>query len=126
MVHDLHAGGVIDIRLAETPSGDIAGLYMLHVRELPKIQDAAYIALIAVEESFRGQRVGDFLLGDGLKIISRARSGQMPVVWAMIDPANQSSHKLFERHGFDRVIPAQTPGNESHYDWRLRLAGVPV
>jgi RimJ/RimL family protein N-acetyltransferase len=40
----------------------------------------------------------------------------MPPVWAVIDTANDASHRLFERHGF-RLIPA-APG--SHHDIRLR------
>jgi ribosomal protein S18 acetylase RimI-like enzyme len=126
-VHDLHAGGVIPIRVTEAAGGDIAGLCMLYQNPLPPFQDAAYIALITVAGSFRGQRVGDFLLSDALDVISRARQAQqaaMPMVWAMIAPANQSSHRLFERHGFLDVLPAGA--NQSPYDWRLRAPGLPV
>jgi ribosomal protein S18 acetylase RimI-like enzyme len=126
LVHDIHANGVIDVRVAEDAVGTLAGLCMVHPRPLGPFADAGYIAVIAVTAKYRGARVGDHLLHDALTMISSAVAGQMPLVWAMIAPGNQKSHDLFERHHFLDVAPAQTALNQSLYDWRIRAPGLSV
>jgi ribosomal protein S18 acetylase RimI-like enzyme len=116
----------MNVRVAEDAVGDVAGICMFHPRALGPFTDAAYIALITVSANFRGARVGDRLLSDALTIISVSVNGPMPFAWAMIAPANEASHRLFERHGFLDVAPAQTSINQSHYDWRFRAPGLPV
>jgi hypothetical protein len=117
LVHELHAHGPMNVRVAEDAVGDVAGICMFHPRALGPFTDAA---------NFRGARVGDRLLSDALTIISVSVNGPMPFAWAMIAPANEASHRLFERHGFLDVAPAQTSINQSHYDWRFRAPGLPV
>jgi hypothetical protein len=89
--------------------------------------DAACIGLITIHEAYRGERLpdggrlGDFILAESLKLIQQWwGGGPMPPVWAVIDTANDASHSLFERHGF-QLIPA-APG--SHHDIRLRPRGL--
>jgi ribosomal protein S18 acetylase RimI-like enzyme len=108
LVHQLHAQSPYPIRVVEDSAGDLAGLCCFYRNALGSFADAAYVALIAVAASFRRQRVGDILLGDALSCISAAVGGPMPLVWAMIAPDNQSSHRLFERHGFHDVLRRQS------------------
>lgn len=125
LVHQIHALNPGPIRVAEDASGNLAGLCFFGPRALGPYADAAYISIIAVAAGFRGQRIGDFLLGDALACISTAVGASMPLVWAMIAPGNDVSHRLFERHRFDGVSRAGVDNN-SAYDWRIRLPEVPV
>jgi ribosomal protein S18 acetylase RimI-like enzyme len=137
IVRALYAGVPgVHVRVAEdVDSGALLGLCGIQQRPLAltpphsPMPDAAYIAVIAVPSSRRGnrlpdgRRIGDFLLDDALAVIRTAwGGGVMPPVWALIDPSNTASHNLFEHHGFGRV-PAG-PGGK--YDVRLRPRGLPL
>ena len=67
-----------------------------------------------------GTRLGALLLADALQEIKkRWNAPPMPPVWALIDPSNGASHRLFDDFGFE-FVPAEPGG----YDIRYRNRGV--
>lgn len=75
----------------------------------PDIEDAAYIPVLGVTTSYRGQRmpdgerIGEFLVDDTLSEIMLAWDGEMPPVWSLVARANQPCHEVLESHGFESV-----------------------
>jgi ribosomal protein S18 acetylase RimI-like enzyme len=69
---------------------------------------AYYIHFIAIDRSYRGQRMadgsrlGDALMSATLEHIGGMCDGRIPRVWAIIRPENAPAKTLFERHGFRR------------------------
>jgi hypothetical protein len=74
--------------------------------------DAAYIAVIGLSGQFRssdpddpwktkaGERLGDYLMSDALRFVKREWRGGMPWCLTLVDPTNDPSRTLFERHDF--------------------------
>jgi ribosomal protein S18 acetylase RimI-like enzyme len=96
---------------------------------LAQINGFPYIDLISLSEKFRGlrksgQRLGDLVLEDALEsIANRGQWGPGPDVFALIDPRNDPSCKLFKRHGFQVLMepPEDDFENDSLF-WRPATA----
>lgn len=103
----------LSLRVAERPTdGALIGLCATQNRPFnddPVEPDSAYVGVIAVNEPFRGQTwdgagLGDLLLNDALSCIrDRWGGGPLPRVWALVDPPNAASHRLFDRHDFYKL-----------------------
>lgn len=115
------------VRVAEDPdTNDLIGLCAVSRRRFGYTYDAAYIAVIALNGTYRGhrlpdgRRLGEFLLGDALDQIKAIWDGPpMPTTWAVVAPDNTASHNTFAYWGFERL-----PGQGGGYDIRYRPAGV--
>lgn len=86
----------LTFRVAEDRgSGELIGLSVFLKRHLPIEPNAVNIALIAVEERFRGaliegnMRIGAFLLCDALDQIERRWGNPLPEVWASVHRENE-------------------------------------
>jgi hypothetical protein len=99
------------------------GLTIQHPKYTPHAyKDAAYVAVIGLSEHYRddqdsfrtkyGGRLGDFLLHDLLLHVKKTWRGGMPWVLALVDPANNASRLLFERHDFELFIDLG-PGSDA-------------
>jgi len=107
----------------EEPPGTIVGvtglerggLALQHPKYTPyAYKEAAYVAVIGLSESYRDDedpfrtkddgRLGDFLLYDLLLHIKKTWRGGMPWVLSLVDPDNDSSRALFERHDFELYL----------------------
>jgi ribosomal protein S18 acetylase RimI-like enzyme len=113
----------------EEPPGSIVGVAGLERGDIafqnPRFstpyRDAAYVAVIGVSERYRddndpyrtkaGDRMGDVLLHDMLLHIKKNWRGGMPWVFTAVDPDNESSVLLFERHGFDYMFRLAAKGD---------------
>lgn len=128
IISDLHSGkyDFANVRVAEDQeNGALIGLCATHGRAFPREPDAAYVFVIGVNAPYRGQvvdgsKLGDVLLEDALRQIRDQWSGGLPRVWALVDPDNHASHRLFDRHDFLKVDAA--PGG---YDVRFLAREAP-
>jgi hypothetical protein len=102
----------LTFRVAEDRgSGELIGLSVFLKRSLPTEPEAVNIALIAVEESFRGariegnMRIGAFLLCDALDQIERRWGNPLPEVWASVHRENEPCKRnvMCPRHCFWRI-----------------------
>ena len=129
MVAQFYSGQRADseIRVTlEIPPGGLVGLSGIsgpvsidHPR-LRAYQNSAYVSIIGVSEPYRGarkdgSRPGDRLMGDALRQINRRWRGGMPWVLALVDPKNEVSRDLFERHGFEEIIEATAPDADAWF-----------
>lgn len=112
----VHAGQHMfaKIRVAEDPAnGALLGLCATHNRPFPSDPvepDAAYVMVIGVNGPVRGwrtpdgNRLGDVLLEDAIRQIHEDWGhGPSPRIWALVDPPNTASHRLFDRHDFKKL-----------------------
>lgn len=93
----------------EPNSHSLVGLCAIHEREMPGVSPGAmYVGIIGISLPFRGRRlpdgtrIGDWLLHMSLTQLQSSWR-VMPLVWALIDRANQPSIDMFERHGFAEI-----------------------
>jgi ribosomal protein S18 acetylase RimI-like enzyme len=82
---------------------------MLHRKPLV---DVPYIHMLGTDYRYHGKRLvdgpspGDALLAATLKRIREEwGGGEMPYVWALVNPKNKPSQALFTRHGFALLAP---------------------
>jgi ribosomal protein S18 acetylase RimI-like enzyme len=109
----------------------LAAAFPPHMPQLAQINGFPYIDLISLNVQFRGRRkhgrrLGDLVLQDALAAIAgRGRWGSGPDVFAQVDPRNEPSCKLFERHGFQVLMapPPEDTENDCLY-WRPALASA--
>jgi ribosomal protein S18 acetylase RimI-like enzyme len=105
------------------------GILRRHLGEqLVPLPPGAYLFAIATDHAYRGQTVsfdgnlmrpGSALLLAALRQVERDWDGVMPYVWARVRSANESSQRLFDRHGF---LAFSSSGEET---LRVRPAGLP-
>ena len=79
---------------------------------LGRYPGSPYISVIGLSEQYRGRkkdgrRLGDLILEDALREISR-RWGGTPNVLILLNPNNTHGRNLFERHGFRMIIRARS------------------
>jgi ribosomal protein S18 acetylase RimI-like enzyme len=105
-----HQAPFLQFTMAHGPrTGELYGVCAVFARWLPDVSPAAmYVGVIGVAEGARGRRLpGDVRLGDRLLEDALARVDAswlaVPPVWALIDPENHPSLKLFARHGFSEL-----------------------
>jgi hypothetical protein len=97
-------------------------------------KDAAYVAVIGLSEHYRddqdpfrtreGGRLGDVVLHDLLLHVKKTWRGGMPWVLALVDPDNESSRDLFERHDF-RLFLESTPDSLFRRPKNLKVPARP-
>jgi ribosomal protein S18 acetylase RimI-like enzyme len=106
----------------EVPPGAVVGVAGLergdfvfpHPKFTAPYKDAAYVAVIGISEQYRDDkdpfrtkddgRLGDFLLHDLLMHVKANWRGGMPWVFVAVNPDNDSSVSLFERHDFEYMF----------------------
>jgi ribosomal protein S18 acetylase RimI-like enzyme len=116
-----------------TAAGDVLGVCGWHPKQPQytppgkQMVEPPYIYVIGVAEQFRGWRSeaglrlgSELLVGTLKKIAVQWDTPDMPAVWALVDPKNDDSHNLFERHGFG-LIKKET-GDHRQY----RPYGLPI
>lgn len=131
IVHNLYRSSTsgVTVRVAEDPSsGGFMGVCCIEGRPLflaPGMQaiiDAAFVHVIALPGSSRGQhlddgcRIGVAVLLDALTTTCSMWGGSMPPVWASVHVENRACHRLLTEARFNR-LPGQ-PGDE--YALRVR------
>ncbi len=104
-----------EVRVAEDRvTGDLIGISCFHKRPLSDDEifaDAVYLAVIAINEPYRGwrlpdgvTRIGTFLLCDSLAQIGHIWGNPtMPYVWGVVHRDNQPCRRLLSAHGFWRI-----------------------
>jgi ribosomal protein S18 acetylase RimI-like enzyme len=124
VTRDGAAGAIVGVSAIER------GLLDIRHRDFSRerFKDAAYISVIGLSKHYRGERrrgdgprLGDRLLVDALRHIRDTWPEGMPHVLSVVDPSNDASRSLFERHGFEYVFSltdesCASPGAEDGAD----------
>ena len=113
----------------EEPPGSVVGIMGLergdiqfqHPKFTAPYKDTAYVAVIGLSEQYRDDadpfrtkeagRLGDHLLRDALLYVKKTWSGGMPWMFAAVNPDNDPSRSLFERHGFEFMFRLAPTGD---------------
>jgi hypothetical protein len=100
------------VRVAEDSETDsLIGISVIQEKRLSESDDtfehAAYLAVLAIDKSYRGwrmpdgaTRIGTFLLGDALAEIDCTWEQPMPYVWAVVHPENDHCRRLLNKQNF--------------------------
>ena len=84
-----------ELWVAEHATGGVVGYYVLWC-----IQDQGELANIAVEERYRGQRIGAMLLDHALEV---AAGRGVESVYLEVRVSNEAARAMYESRGFEQI-----------------------
>jgi len=121
--------------MEEVPPGSLVGLAAVgEIVQFPnprlgRFIGCPHITVIALSEGYRGSdsrgdgpHLGDLLLIDALSHTKAKGRGGMQWVFAYVAQANKPSRDLFQRHGFELLVPAENPHVDNLYRRPKNLA----